>query len=236
MNCCAALVQLKLTKQNILHNMKKALNITLTLVVGTALISACTAGGDNPGIEYAPDMYVSKGYESMTQVKDNPFNPGGSNVRVPAKGTVARGQSEYVYPYPNTPQGYAQAGQELKSPLENTAENRAEGKRLFETFCDHCHGTEGNNGPIMSSGKYPGPGFGKFNSDAFRAIAEGNMYHTITYGKGKMGSHATQLNPTQRWKIISYLKFLAFGAATESAPADTTATPEVMEETAEAAH
>ena len=199
--------------------MKKAFNITLALVVGSALISACTAGGDNPGIEYAPDMYVSKGYESMTQTHDNPFNEGGSNVRVPAKGTVARGQSDYVYPYPNTPEGYKQAGEELKNPIADNAENRTEGKRLFETYCDHCHGKTGDSdGAIMAKGKYPQPGFGKFNSDMFRAIPEGNMYHTITYGKGKMGSHATQLNPTERWQIVRYIRFLAFNG-TETAPA-----------------
>ena len=53
------------------------------------------------------------------------------------------------------------------------------------------------------------------------------MYHTITYGKGNMGSHATQLNPTQRWSIIRYLRYLAVGNVETAQPTtDSTMTEE----------
>ena len=34
------------------------------------------------------------------------------------------------------------------------------------------------------------------------------MYHTLTFGKGMMGSHASQLNPKDRWMVIQYVKYL----------------------------
>ena len=34
------------------------------------------------------------------------------------------------------------------------------------------------------------------------------MFHTITYGKNLMGSHASQLNNEERWKVIRYVQTL----------------------------
>jgi hypothetical protein len=34
----------------------------------------------------------------------------------------------------------------------------------------------------------------------------GQMFYSITYGKGAMGSYASQLNSTQRWMVIHYIK------------------------------
>ena len=38
-----------------------------------AVLQGCRAGGEDPGVEYAPDMYVSKGYEPMSQLADKEF-------------------------------------------------------------------------------------------------------------------------------------------------------------------
>lgn len=48
-----------------LNRLKHALIITALLALG-----ACAAGGDNPGLEYAPQMYHSIPYEPLTQIKD----------------------------------------------------------------------------------------------------------------------------------------------------------------------
>jgi hypothetical protein len=54
------------------------------------------------------------------------------------------------------------------------------------------------------------------------------MFYSVTYGKGQMGSYASQLSSTQRWQIIHYVKTKQGGgkqpAAAAAAPAaDTTA-------------
>jgi hypothetical protein len=68
-------------------------------------------------------------------------------------------------------------------------------------------------------------------------LQEGKMFHTLTYGKGLMGQHASQLNQLQRWQVLEYVKclqkgvstpefdsndMLVFKAAETAAPADTT--------------
>jgi hypothetical protein len=64
------------------------------------------------------------------------------------------------------------------------------------------------------------------------------MFHSITYGKGLMGQHASQLTQLERWQIIEYVKLLQQGItepefdandmlvtkAAAAAPADTTTT------------
>jgi len=37
-------------------------------------------------------------------------------------------------------------------------------------------------------------------------LTEGKMFHTITYGKGLMGSHSSQLNKEERWKLVHYIR------------------------------
>jgi hypothetical protein len=32
------------------------------------------------------------------------------------------------------------------------------------------------------------------------------MFYSVTYGKNKMGSYASQLNTRQRWMVIAYIK------------------------------
>jgi DNA-directed RNA polymerase beta subunit len=55
---------------------------------------------------------------------------------------------------------------------------------------------------------------------AIQAKSEGTYYHVQTYGKGMMGSYASQLNRTQRWMIAKYIKSKQ---ATGSNPAPTVA-------------
>jgi len=191
---------------------------------------------NNSGYEYAPegDMYHSIPYDAQTEYSDddhhynaNPMNRyfKGMNMWLPVKGTVARGQADYIDPYPNTNEGYEAAGKELVNPVPNTPENLAEGKRLFNIFCWHCHGHLGNgDGPVMKIGGFPRPSWGSYTSDYIKNLPEGKMFQTVTYGKNLMGSHAPMLTPTQRWKIIHYVKYLSMQAPTAGAAGSAPAT------------
>jgi outer membrane protein OmpA-like peptidoglycan-associated protein len=187
-----------------------------TLVLGLPVIGlvSCTSSGNNPGIEYAPNMYVSQAYEPFTQEEDFVgYNPNNMTMRLPVNGTIARGQSTFVYPYGNTPEGYA-ASAGYTSWVPGTKSNVAEGERLYNIYCWHCHGKKGgNDGPIFKSKKMPAPSWPNYQSDYIKDLPEGTAYHTITYGKGLMGSHAFLLSPEERWKVIKYVKALAYGDA-----------------------
>lgn len=107
----------------------------------------------------------------------------------------------------------------------------ASGKALYQVNCNHCHGEKGDGeGPMVKSGAYSGAAVLTGLS-----IADGQMFYSIYYGKGMMGSHATILNKKEIWTLVHYIKklqdpkygsFDANGAAvtTASAATDSTAT------------
>lgn len=172
------------------------------LVIVIGLLSSCTKNNpDSSGVEYMPDMYRSPSYE------DNSINPlfaDSMTDRVPVKGTVPVGFTPD--PFPNTPDGWANAAQYWKDPFPASPEIIAEGKAIFDIYCIHCHGATGmGDGKVAL--KLPGPP-PAYSSPQLRNITEGEMYQTLEYGKGLMGSHASQLTVEERCKIIRYVQTL----------------------------
>lgn len=166
---------------------------------------------NNPGYRYTPAyaMYVSIPYEPLSQVKgkNNQFNNHGKNLRKPPENSIARGNLSNQYPFPDNAEGYEMAGDSLESPFKPSEKVLSEGKVLYSRYCQQCHGEKGKSkGPVMANSSYPPPPFGEFSSTYIDTISVGKMYHTITYGKGAMGSHASQVSPKERWKLIHYIK------------------------------
>ena len=212
---------------------------TILLLAAIFVVTSCSYSrhpdsilGDpeNPGYEYAPAMYHSYPYEPLTQVTDEsimawkynstPYNDYkgeyNSNSLTPVEGTIARGKMEYYFDYENSDAGRELASAELENPIVLDDYTLAEGKRLYNLYCDHCHGITGDgNGSIIEAGKIPTMGeyYGKLKDKT-----AGSIYHTITHGKGIMGAHASQLSPEQRWLITTWVQVLQ-----KSADAHTTA-------------
>jgi len=177
--------------------------------LGLILATACTSDPNSPGVEYMPDMYRSPAVEAYIDYDHIEK----SSVRKPVAGTIpfmtdsALRYNVMPYIYPNTPEGYEMAGANLHSPIATTAQSLEEGKVLYNKFCTHCHGEKGlADGATVTAGGFPPPP--AYNGAQLKTLPEGKMFHTITYGKGQMGSHASQLTKLERWKIIQYVKVL----------------------------
>jgi outer membrane protein OmpA-like peptidoglycan-associated protein len=193
----------------------------LLSIPAVGLVS-CVSSGDNTGLEYAPNMYVSQAYEPFSQEDDKvTYNPNNMTMRLPVNGTIARGQSTFVYPNANDLSGYM-ASADYKSWIAATESNTNEGKHLYEIYCWHCHGKKGkNDGPIFKKKKMPSPPWAGYQDDYIKNLPDGKIYHTITYGKGLMGSHAFLLDPDERWKVINYVRALSLGDDFKYAPEET---------------
>lgn len=196
-------------------------------VVASALIlsAGCYSGGNDPGIEYAPNMYVSEAYEAYTQTGEMKYNPLGMTMRTPVEGAVARGQMDYL----GYPENY-EASASWTNPLPASEANLAEGERLYNINCQHCHGKTGkNDGGVIKSGQYPPPPWPGYEDNYIKTLPEGKIFHAITHGKNNMGSHASVLTPTERWMVTHYVRKLSMGsdgavqvAATEAVSSDST--------------
>ncbi len=179
----------------------------------------CNNVPDSPGWEFMPDMYRSSSYETDGT---NPMFPDSLANRPVVAGTISQGwvaNSEYsmtkmLYPYKNDSAGYEDAGKYLTNHFPATPEIIARGRERYEIFCMSCHGASGQgDGTVVSIGNFPPPP--AYNSPQLKNLPEGKMYHTIQYGKGMMGSHASQLTVEDRWKIIRYVQTLQNPGGTE---------------------
>ncbi len=175
----------------------KSLKIVLALLVGASIVSC--KDKRKPQVQYMPDMYVSVPYDAngVTSAGGVPVN------RQPVAGTVSR-NGVIAYDIPNTNEGYEKAKAELTNPLEANEENLAKGKELYTIYCIACHGKKGDGNGILSQRD-------KFNgipNYKDRDINAGNIYHVIMYGKGVMGSHASQLRYKERWQVVQYVESL----------------------------
>src|SRR5687768_13628372 len=92
-------------------------------LAAAALLTSCGPGGDNPGLEYAPNMYHSVAYEPYSQIRDSTagnwltsieysrvdgnsqhgeffnslyYNPHQMNLRLPPPNTVSRNKYGYL--------------------------------------------------------------------------------------------------------------------------------------------
>lgn len=222
-------------------NTRNTLFIASALVFGTMFLGSCQSDPNSPGIEYMPDMYRSPAIEAYVDYGQDPYYFGDStaikqrttqSAKLPPVGTIpfASDQSKamynFPYPYANTPEDYERAGLELHSPIAFSQENVDKGKVIYGKFCVHCHGEKGDgDGAVVTKGNHPPP---QAYSGPLKGLSEGKMFHTITYGKGMMGSHASQLNKEERWTVIQYVKYLQNGgkltADAAAAPADSAKT------------
>jgi mono/diheme cytochrome c family protein len=191
----------------------------LILVSCLSVFTSCTNDDPKkPGYEYMPDMYRSPDYETNSA---NPLFADSSTNRQPVAGTIARGNAIYSdfdrlpYPYPNSPEGYEAAGKDLHNPLEKTDVNMAEGKRLYQNYCIHCHGEKGMGDGLVA--QHNGPKPPAYSSDQLKTLPEGKMFHTVHFGKNMMGPHNSLLTATQRWKIVMYVQTLQTLAGTSTA-------------------
>lgn len=157
-------------------------------------------------IEYRIDSAETNFSNHAEHYNSNSLNPFHMNMRLPAPNTVSRNKHGYL-PYRIGKDSLAFASVSLVSPLD-TARNKAfiaEGKILYEVYCDHCHGAKGE-GDGKVADKYAG--VANLKGDAIKGVSEGHIFHVVTMGKGLMQPHGSQISVEDRWKIARYVKAL----------------------------
>lgn len=192
--------------------MKRTTYFLATIII--LLVSSCS--NKNPGRVYIPDMSYSRAYETNVLLDSSLFitdnaNPAAIGHKIfynskPVNGTIKRGEM-FAYTLSNDSNGYKMSAS-VKNPLGPLNHvDSLEASRLYNINCGICHGAEAKgNGPLSTSGKIGG--VANLTLPNYVALSDGTMFHSITYGKGLMGSYASQLSREQRWMLVQYIRTL----------------------------
>ncbi len=199
------------------------------------MLYSCEPKGNYPGTEYAPNMYHSVAYDPYSQIIDsvtygkeyynsNPYNQYKGkkhiNMMLPVEGTVPRQsyrsvadsskdeKDKALYFYELHVDSFALAGRILTNPIPASEDVVEEGKNLYLTYCQPCHGEKGlGDGKVGVMYK----GVANLTGAAYKNLPEGHIFHVISHGKGRMWGLKTTITPEERWKIVHYVKKLQKG-------------------------
>jgi mono/diheme cytochrome c family protein len=134
--------------------------------------------------------------------------------RQPVFGTMPRGYVPYAYDdRGNKIEDAKDVGLRLANPVPINMQNLRRGQKLYNVACINCHGEQGiGDGPVTgpsaspAGGRFPAPP--SLHTDEARGYEDGTIFHIITKGVGKMPSHANDLAPADRWKVVHYVRAL----------------------------
>ncbi|HXB06777.1 MAG TPA: cytochrome c [Puia sp.] len=192
--------------------MKKLIILSSIVVMAATVFVGCDSVQREPGRIYMPDMAYSRAYETYAMTEEQKaklLQQGIHFSNTPVPGTIKRGE---LFPFLLTQDKAGDstnyvASKAVKNPL--TSLDTVEAARLYLVNCGICHGPKlDGNGPLYKGGDGPFPSKpATLVGDArYEAMPEGQMYYSVTFGKNKMGSYASQLNTTRRWMVIAYIK------------------------------
>jgi len=199
-----------------------------------------------------PPLYVFPDMDDQARVKfqgESSFFADGTGAQAPVPGTVpmglavtasaAAGGSATPAPslafsagtdYFHTGRFGDYWGDGMPSEVVVDAALVRRGAERYGIYCAVCHGHSGAGDGItakygipMATGNFYLPTFTDAADPNYRS--DGNMFATITYGKGLMGPYGAMIPVADRWAIIAYIRTLQMVKAEGAAAADTPITP-----------
>ncbi len=152
-----------------------------------------------PPLEIFPDMDRQLKFKSQAPT---PFFADGRADRPPVPGTIPIESREE--------EGYVGTGK-MKDrwgdgiPVEVTPALLERGRERYAINCAVCHGATGAGDGITA--QYGLNGIANLHEERFRVMADGQIFNTITHGKGLMGAYP-HITVDDRWAVIAYVRAL----------------------------
>lgn len=183
----------------------------LLLAFGVTVLAVMLIAGKRgdmsrrPPIEVIPDMDRQP---KLRPQADNSFFKDGLSSQPHLAGTVARG-STYADTPENTGRVTGTTNFTPSIPVPVTAQLMARGQERFSINCAPCHGAQGDGKGITT--KLGMAVIADLHDVATRKVpqqSDGELFNTITHGKGLMGGYAYALTPEDRWAVIAYVRAL----------------------------
>ncbi|MBI4308350.1 MAG: cytochrome c [Chloroflexi bacterium] len=179
----------------------KTVRTPLVVLLGAVLgllLAGCA--GDRypfPGTgAYPLDYFTEMHYQQSYRFQEPPrlYPPAGS---VPTTGREASYTAEQA------------AG--LANPVLRNTATVAQGQKLYDVNCAMCHGPQGRGDGTIAAFFKATPGEvlpADYTADAVKSRTDGELYYTLTSGKGKMPAFGHLLTPTERWTLVNHIRAL----------------------------
>jgi len=101
----------------------------------------------------------------------------------------------------------------LTNPRTRTSESLNQGKWVYQTYCQVCHGEAGRgDGPVSTAGGGPFFGVRSLVTDTLARKPDGYIYGVLVYalpmGRGLMPRYGDKVRGTDRWDVVNYVRSL----------------------------
>jgi len=202
------------------------IRILLSLALIGAAIGAATVGilglpgriSRQPPVEvYSDQLFPGMDRQPKLRPQEaNHFFANGLSSQMAPAGTVARSQplqtiAGEVYPFEDSPvntgriTGTTNFVETNPLPVNEALLQRGRGR--FDIYCAPCHGRLGDgNGITKKIGVMAA--VANLHDKRIVELTDGEVFNTITYGKGVMGAAGPLVTTEDRWAIIAYLRAL----------------------------
>lgn len=124
------------------------------------------------------------------------------------EGTIFRGMPYQDIPF-NTGLNLGTTNWVETLPISLTEQLMERGRQRYNIHCLPCHGASGDGKGITS--KYGMLAVANFHDARLISMTDGEIFNTITHGKGLMGSYGANIEIKDRWAIIGYVRALQRG-------------------------
>ena len=92
------------------------------------------------------------------------------------------------------------------NPLPLTQPLAERGRKVFNDHCAVCHGAVGDGTALLSRAYGAKPG--NLLSNVMHGQPDGYIYGVIMLGKNAMPSYAADLDASDRWAAVDYVRIL----------------------------
>lgn len=178
------------------------------MLLGLLILAVMVIAGKRGDLSRKPPIYIFPDMDRQAKLrpqKDFGWFQDGRSSRLPVMGTIARGARYEVSPettgrIPNTTNFVETI------PVPVTEQLMARGRERFQIYCLPCHGGQGNGQGVVT--KFGLTIIANLHDPRIVQMPDGEIFNTITYGKGQMGAYGAQVEIEDRWAVIAYLRAL----------------------------
>ncbi len=164
-----------------------------------------------PPFEIFPDMNYQ---DKVKDQQPSAFFADGVSSRPPIPGTVAEempaandywatGKWDETHWGDGIPVHDARDGDPA---LAIDAANMARGRERYTISCEVCHGAVGDGQGVVT--KYGLSGVASYQIGRLRRASDGDIFNTISNGKGQMLGYGYNISIDDRWRIVMYVRAL----------------------------